>query len=158
MKKCPYCEKKYPADLNHFGYSGDEKDNLTIHCRDCCVKIIREHEKIKKFLNSSVTYSMSNCLRKVEGANRWKMLVGYDIEDLRQHITSQFTKGMTWDNYGDWHIDHIKPLSHFDYESTDDSEFKECWSLWNLQPLWAKENYRKRDRCDNPPLPLLPAT
>ena len=50
---------------------------------------------------------------------------------------------MTWDNHGEWHIDHIVPISFFEYDSTDDVEFKYCWSLYNLQPLWSGENLRK---------------
>ena len=46
-------------------------------------------------------------------------------------------------NHGQWHIDHIKPVHLFNYKSTDDEEFKECWSLNNLQPLWAKDNFKK---------------
>lgn len=50
-----------------------------------------------------------------------------------------FTKGMTWENHGHngWHIDHIIPCSFFKYESFEDISFQYCWSLENLQPLWA---------------------
>ena len=51
---------------------------------------------------------------------------------------------MSWDNYGEWHIGHIIPKVFFKYKSTDDIEFKYCWSLDNLQPLWAKDNLRKK--------------
>ena len=52
---------------------------------------------------------------------------------------------MTWKNHGKWHIDHIVPKSFFRYKNTDDVEFKYCWSLDNLQPLWAKDNFSKSD-------------
>jgi len=52
---------------------------------------------------------------------------------------------MTWESYGKWHIDHIKPIALFDYHCAEDSAFKECWSLNNLQPLWALENIKKGD-------------
>ncbi len=60
-------------------------------------------------------------------------LLGYSAIDLKQHITSLFTEGMTWDNHGEWHIDHIKPVSSFD-KKTSAYVFN---SLTNLQPLWA---------------------
>jgi len=69
----------------------------------------------------------------------WERQLGYTREQLRQHLESQFQEGMDWDNFGTgWHIDHIKPVSSFKLE-----EFKECWSLDNLQPLWAKDNMSK---------------
>jgi hypothetical protein len=59
------------------------------------------------------------------------------------HLEKQFTKGMTWDNYGEWHVDHIRPMSSFNFTSVDDPEFKECWALCNLQPLWELDNLSK---------------
>ena len=53
---------------------------------------------------------------------------------------------MSWDNYGEWEIDHIKPINSFYYQSTDDLSFKECWKLENLQPLWKCENKEKANR------------
>ena len=63
-----------------------------------------------------------------------------------KHLKKQFDDKMTWDNYGKWHIDHKIPKSHFKYEIAEDPEFKKCWALENLQPLWAIENYRKGDK------------
>ncbi|OKP79784.1 hypothetical protein BTE77_06750 [Ensifer adhaerens] len=62
------------------------------------------------------------------------------------HLEAQFTDGMTWDNYGEWHVDHIIPLAAHNYETTDDIDFKRAWAMSNLQPLWAIDNHRKRDR------------
>ena len=53
---------------------------------------------------------------------------------------------MTWDNYGKWHIDHIVPRSFFEFTSIEDTEFKYCWSLDNLQPLWSAENITKSNK------------
>lgn len=72
--------------------------------------------------------------------------LGYSIEQLKQHLESKFQPGMTWDNYGKWHIDHIIPDSHFNYDKIDDEQFKLAWALENLQPLWAAENYRKYNK------------
>lgn len=60
-------------------------------------------------------------------------LLGYTYEDLKEHITSLFTDGMSWDNYGEWHVDHIKPVSVFDPETP----INVVNSLSNLQPLWS---------------------
>ena len=68
-------------------------------------------------------------------------LIGCSIEHLRQHLEAQFTEGMTWDNHGEWHIDHIKPCASFDL--TDEGQQRECFNYANLQPLWAKDNLSK---------------
>ena len=63
---------------------------------------------------------------------------------FRDHIESQFQKGMTWDNHGKWHVDHIIPCSKFDL--TDPAQQKLCNHYSNLQPLWAKDNLKKSNK------------
>lgn len=70
-------------------------------------------------------------------------IIGYGIDELMEHLEGLFTEGMTWDNYGEWHVDHKKPMSSFSFKSVDDIEFKECWKLDNLQPLWGEDNLSK---------------
>jgi hypothetical protein len=66
---------------------------------------------------------------------------------LMSHLESKFQEGMTWDNYGtDWEVDHIVPVASFNFTSYEDEEFKKCWSLSNLQPLWTYQNRIKSDR------------
>jgi len=60
-------------------------------------------------------------------------LLGYSALDLKNHITSLFTDGMSWDNYGQWHIDHIKMVCEF----KSDTPMNIVNSLSNLRPLWA---------------------
>ena len=69
------------------------------------------------------------------------LLVGCDIEFLKGHLESKFKTGMTWENYGTWHIDHIKPCALFDLLKSE--EQKKCFHFSNLQPLWAKDNICK---------------
>ena len=73
-------------------------------------------------------------------------LLGYTPEELFRHIEENFQPGMSWDNYGEWHIDHIIPDCQFKYNSVNEEGFKLSWSLSNLQPLWAKDNLRKGGR------------
>lgn len=82
-------------------------------------------------------------LHKNKASKSWKSYVSYTIEDLRKHLESKFTEGMTWNNMGKWHIDHKVPVSFFQYEKPSDQEFQYCWSLDNLQPLWALDNIKK---------------
>jgi hypothetical protein len=70
---------------------------------------------------------------------------GY-ILDLMAHLESKFKDGMSWQNMGQWHIDHIIPVSLWEFETYTDREFKQCWSLCNLQPLWALDNLKKYNK------------
>lgn len=75
---------------------------------------------------------------------RTEELMGCSVDALLKHLESQFTEGMTWDNYGKWHIDHIRPCASFDF--TKEADQRECFNYTNLQPLWAEDNYRKNDK------------
>jgi len=67
--------------------------------------------------------------------------LGCSIEELKAHLEDKFQRGMTWENYGEWHIDHIKPLAGFDLANLE--QFKMACRYTNLQPLWAEENILK---------------
>ena len=97
-------------------------------------------------LNCGISRSIGGSLRHKglsKKGRHWENLVGYTKKALKEYLEKLFEPGMTWDNHGEWHIDHIVPISFFEYDSTDDVEFKYCWSLHNLQPLWSGENLRK---------------
>lgn len=70
--------------------------------------------------------------------------LGYSADDLVTHLESRFSPGMSWANYGKWHVDHIRPCASFDLTKSDD--FQQCWALANLQPLWAADNVKKGAR------------
>lgn len=71
---------------------------------------------------------------------------GYSGDDLYETIGRKFGPGMSWEAYlrGEIHIDHVVPCAHFDL--TKPGEIRKCFSLANLQPLWAKDNLRKNCR------------
>lgn len=68
-------------------------------------------------------------------------LLGIDIKGLWKHLESKFKKGMTKENHGKWHIDHIIPCALFDL--SDPKQQAKCFHYTNLQPLWAHENLSK---------------
>ncbi len=72
---------------------------------------------------------------------RTEKLIGYTAKELRDHIDRQFLDGMSWDNRGEWHIDHIVPVSELVALGVRDP--KRINSLGNLRPLWAVDNLRK---------------
>lgn len=81
----------------------------------------------------------------------WRSLVPYTLDELRAHIESQFTTGMTWDAFKDGfiEIDHVLPKALFTFETSDDPQFAACWALSNLQPLWGRDNVIKSDLLDD---------
>lgn len=114
------------------------------------------HASPQRMLEHSISNLVRQSLVSGKGGKSWETLVGYTIQDLRVHLESLFTEGMAWDNYGAssghvrwWTIDHKKPRSHFSYLSPEDPQFKECWGLPNLQPMWFNENFSKCNRRDD---------
>ena len=74
-------------------------------------------------------------------------LLGCNIKQLKTWISKRFLENMSWDNYGQWHIDHIKPCALFNLD--DPEEQKRCFHFSNLQPLWAKDNLKKGCKSSN---------
>lgn len=70
--------------------------------------------------------------------------IGCSTKELKEYIEAKFQPNMTWDNYGEWHIDHIKPCSSFNL--ADPQEQRACFHYSNLQPLWAMDNLIKADK------------
>lgn len=71
-------------------------------------------------------------------------LVGCSASALKLHLEQQFSPGMTWENYGEWHVDHIRELFRFDL--TEVEQQKQAFHFSNLRPLWAAENLRRKRR------------
>jgi len=85
-----------------------------------------------------------DCIKKDVKAAATKELLGCSIEEFKSHIESQFTEGMSWSNYGEWHIDHIKPVAS--YNLLDPDQQRECFNYNNMQPLWASDNWKKNSQ------------
>lgn len=111
-------------------------------------KAARLRSTVKGKLKGSISSGINQCLRGNKKGHHWEELVGFTGEELKKHIETQFSAGMSWDNYGirGWHIDHIIPISFFQFTSPKDTEFRMCWRLENLQPLWAKDNLCKSNK------------
>jgi len=109
-------------------------------------KFLKKH-KLTRNLSSSITHSLKNSKNGKNGRH-WEDLVEYTLQELKTHLENLFKPGMNWENHGlfGWHIDHIKPVSLFKITDYNCDEFKKCWSLSNLQPLWAEENLKKGNK------------
>ena len=75
-------------------------------------------------------------------------LVGMSGAEHMEYLAARFTEGMTRENYGLWHVDHIRPLSSFDL--TDPEQQKQAFHFSNTQPLWGPDNLKKSDKWDPP--------
>jgi len=104
----------------------------------------RPMRRLRRALCMTMRARIYEALKHKKARSPWQGLVGYTVDELRAYLETKFQEGMTWDNHGEWHIDHIRPISSFSFTSSDDDEFKQCWALENLQPLWAKDNLSKK--------------
>jgi len=102
-------------------------------------------------LNINISRDINRSLKDNKKGRHWEDLIGYTLDDIKRHLESQFTEGMTWDNYGKngWEIDHRIPLVVFNIQGIKSKGFKKAWALENLQPLWAKDNRSKQDKLFN---------
>ncbi len=97
------------------------------------------HRHIRHNLSCRLWKAVSS--RGLRKASKTERLIGCSIDHLKQHLESQFQTGMSWANYGEWHIDHIQPINSFDL-AKEPEQFR-CFHWSNLQPLWGKENRLK---------------
>lgn len=102
----------------------------------------------KEVLSSSPKHKaiafMRQCLRRINHAKDGRKTVdilGYSREQFIARIEMNFKDGMNWENYGEWHIDHTKPISAFLEQGVDDPKIVNA--LCNLKPMWAKDNLSK---------------
>jgi hypothetical protein len=115
--------------------------------RACQRETMRQRRSVAKGkLENNVSCALHRALKGRKNGEPSFRLLGFGVEQLMAHMERQFTKGMSWDNYGKWHVDHIRPLVSFEYSEPTDPEFRSAWALTNLRPLWASENISKGGR------------
>lgn len=94
-------------------------------------------------LKTRMSARISGMLKNGKESKRTFDILGYTSQELCDHIEKQFVKGMGWHNMSEWEIDHIIPVSHFKADDMDSDDFKACWALSNLRPMWKKDNRSK---------------
>ena len=125
-------------------YRQDNKERLA-KCRNERRKQRRQSDPMFK-LKGNLRRRTNQAFRSkgYSKKSKTKEMLGVEWEILKKHIERQFTKGMSWDNYGKWHVDHIVPLAS---AKTEEEVIKLC-HYSNLQPLWAKDNLSKNDKIE----------
>jgi hypothetical protein len=127
------------------------KANQYYHENKDKIKVTKRKYQIRK-TKTDIKYKL---IRRLRGRlydallkKSWKKnthfyeYIGCTLDELKLHLESQFIQNMTWENYGEWHIDHIIPLSSAE---TEEQLYKLC-HYTNLQPLWAVDNLKKANK------------
>jgi hypothetical protein len=99
---------------------------------------------LKNPINRLITRYRSRIYHALKGHSKGKSskeLLGCSIEFLKSHLEKKFKKGMSWSNYGLWHVDHIKQCHTFDLRKKN--EQLKCFNYKNLRPLWAEDNWSR---------------
>lgn len=113
------------------------------------------HTKMKFDPRDKVESSARGMLRRVlklakkEKTGKTFEVLGYSYDQFRDHMESLFEEGMTWDNNGEWHLDHIVPVSELLNLGIDCP--KVINQLKNLRPVWAFDNLSRNYRFDLAP-------
>lgn len=130
MKTCSTCKELKES-------SSFYKDKRTKErCKQCRIKNLEKCKQLRSRLYQALKnhYKSGSAIKDL----------GCTVDFLKKHIELQFQDGMSWDNYSEWHIDHIKPISTFDL--TDRVELLKSCNYTNLQPLWKKDNLSKGNK------------
>jgi len=116
-------------------------------------KIKRQEKWKKKYYSNKVfrvkemmKSRLKRCLKqkKVYKPESFNKAFGCSYKNFKQYMEKKFKNGMSWDNHGKWHCDHIEPLSSFDLSKK--SEYLRANHYTNFQPLWARENLKKSNK------------
>lgn len=104
----------------------------------------KREDNISYRIGQNISHQIWNKIKSDKKRIPFIKFLDYSIEELMSHIEKQFTKNMSWENYGEWEIDHIIPSSLYDLKNKDN--ISKCWSLDNLRPLSKIDNNIKNDR------------
>lgn len=120
-------------------YYKNNKNKIIIQNVEYCNK--REKKDILYRLRRRLRTRLYCAIRNGQKKGSAVRDLGCSVSELKQYLESKFKPNMSWDNYGEWHIDHIIPLSSFGLTSRE--QFLEACNYTNLQPLWMSENLQK---------------
>lgn len=104
----------------------------------------KHKEKMKSDINYRLNYCIRSHIQRIVKRGGFSESMGYGATELIQRMEVQFKRGMSWDNYGDWEIDHKIPVSVFLARGVTDAKIVNALS--NLQPMWKADNRSKGAR------------
>ena len=136
-KVCTKCRSLYHKDLRI-----KNAERYTTYNRQYQVNRSKIDPAYK--ISRNLRKRLNNAIKDSQKAGSAIKDLGCSIQQLKTYLESKFLPGMTWENHGEWHIDHIKPLISFDLSIPE--EVKLACHYNNLQPLWAVDNLSKHDK------------
>ncbi len=150
--KCATCREKHEMykQQYHATEAGRRKDaeyaakrRKRRDYKDWRSRYMRERYKndIQFRLARLISGRLNKMLRGIYTSQSLSEYLGCSFEELKQYLETRFESGMSWENHGEWHIDHVIPLASVDL--TNPKELARVCHYSNLQPLWADENIRK---------------
>lgn len=143
--------RKHPMGENAPNWIGDGLS--------CGLRYYYKHRNELKFkLNHRMSCSIYRGLKKGSRNSRhWCDLVGYTAEQLRKHLETTMPDGFSWIDFLEsrLHLEHIIPVSAFNFDCPENPDFRKCWSLENLQLLPALKNLKKYNKLKKPFQPSL---
>ena len=109
---------------------------------------LRKQNNLSNKLKANLRKRLSTLLRMsiVRKTEQTLDLLGLSMPEFMTYLESKFTEGMSFENYGKWHLDHIIPCYHFDLTKIQDR--KKCFHYSNIQPMWAIDNLKKNKRLE----------
>lgn len=120
-------------------YREENPEKVRVSKRNWARKARKTNQQFR--LKGNLRNRINKALGRISKTSSTFELIGCDIVTFMTYLEERFLPGMTWENHGEWHIDHIKPCCSFDL--TDPSQQKECFHYTNCQPLWAIDNLIK---------------
>lgn len=173
VKKCSKCNIE--KSLIDFRINRKSQDNMSHMCLECLPKnnwtkekqrisekkyrtnnpekmkekYKKQGQNINRRIRDSINHRIKDALfsknlKKIKKTNEY---LNCSTEYFKLWIESQFVENMTWENYGEWHFDHVKPCAS--YNLSLENDVKECFCWENFQPLWGPENISKSSKIDN---------
>ena len=117
----------------------------------------RRKTNLKYNLNCKMSRAIHHSLKGNKAGRHWETLVGYTLNKLMEHLNKTIPTGYTWNDYmnGILHIDHIVPISVFNFTKPEHPDFKRCWTLENLRLLTKEENRIKSNKMEKSFQPAL---
>jgi hypothetical protein len=141
--------EKNPEYMKQYSKTDKRKSYLKTYANSCDHKRYKQSCGICKPIDHLSRLCRNRIRNALKGNKKLhtQEYLGCNYDTLRAHIEKQFKEGMTWENHGEWHIDHIVPIQYGnpDFEK-DYNIIVERLHYTNLQPLWAQVNYSKNNR------------
>ena len=157
LKQTKQWQKDNPDKRKEISKRYIKNHRLEIYIRTGNCLNYKRKTDLKYSLDHRISESIRRSLKNNKAGRHWEDLVGYNLKDLIKRLEKTMPESYTWQDYleGKLQIDHIVPISIFNYSKPEHPDFKRCWALENLRLLPARENLIKKAKLEKPFQPAL---